>query len=526
MDKRSESAEPPANTPAPPALLLFLFLLIFGASAVLHATSLVRLPSYFVDEGLTLSRTQSLMETGSAAGPLDREVLEQSGSGTAAIPHFSYWLYSLPLRSGLPLTIPSLRWIALAAGLVCMLATAAIAWQVMGVGGACVVAAWEGFAPGFIWGSHIARPDVAAAALGMLGVAITWRRSDSAWRGFVGAFFSLLSLAAHLRGLIPLAGHLCSSLSGKDAFRGRPRFFIASTSGCLCGLALFAFWQLSGAGAYPATLAAQSQALTGAAPPVAHGSFVIIFESLRELDSILRSLYPTAWPLLYAALPLLYLAHGADERRLAAFICASLLAGVLLIHGMVRVKMIVLAPAFDLLIALALIRLIPRIPVSLFLRRSAFVLSLALVAAQGYRTSADLLAVDSGCAGENDAFQAALEAQVGEGTSIMSEETYWPLLMKHRFLPWKALRTVAELRGTSLEETLVSFHPDYFLIDNQLRYFLREAATEDRFVESMRVSGRELFSALSKHGALSVKMRTACYGDLELWRLRWETESK
>lgn len=498
-----------------------LFLLLFCAIAGLHLWALARMPSYFVDEAVSLSRATAVLATGRPVGVFDSPQFALLGGNGALIPPLGYYFDAALLAVGLPTSIPTLRLVSLSFGLLYLLCSALLAGRLFGPLAACLTLTFTGLSPAFIWGTHISRPDVTAAALGFLGVVLAINASAGASRIALSSFLGGLALSCHGRALAHLITQLVVLVvsRGRRLFQLKPLMALAAGLGA-AGLVLFVL-QIVPYAQNAATLHAHVESMRAVAPPVASGSIHVILETVKEFLLIWRQLNPVAWPLFALGAPLLLVTKSQQERTVAMLVVTTLAAGLLTIHGMVPVKMIMISPVLDLMIPLILFSILPRLPL-----RQPLVTALVFVAAlplgmQMEKGLKDLLTVDSGCAEENDAFRAALAQQLSPGASVMGEETFWPLVTDHPYYSWKLLRLLTESRGGTLGEALEHFHPDYFIVDKGLRVFLKDEPFEDRFYESMRISGTELWQAISKHATIPVKLQTACYGRMELWRLDW-----
>ena len=140
--------------------------------AALHVWSLMRFPAPFVDEAWTASRGWALASRGETIGSLDKGVVDRFPSGWAFFPLFPTLVHASALAiAGAP-SLFAVRLVSLVGGAALALALWFIASRFSGPGTAWLAVVLLTVSGPFVNASHLARPDVLAAALGYGGVAL------------------------------------------------------------------------------------------------------------------------------------------------------------------------------------------------------------------------------------------------------------------------------------------------------------------------------------------------------------------
>lgn len=490
--------------------------------AAIHVISLTSVPDYFVDESLSLSRVLGLVAHGTAVGPMDEQCFKELQDGSGSIPALGYLLYSLPIRLGAAPSIATLRAVNLLFELVMLAALTGYLARVIDPRSAALFVLISGFSPAFFWGAHVARTDALAAALAFTGLALVGIAPERRLSLFAGACLAGLGIACHPRAII----HGISLPVFTLALRGR-RFWNPACLGALAtgaGLAGVVFWRLQIApfGDLQSFLEGYRLQLHSSAPPVARGSAAMLMVSLREFYGVLTFLYSWLWPLLLAS-PF-FVACFPDRQRFfppALLSFTTIILGLLTIHGMIPVKMIMVTPAMELSVAV-LFGALGAGALRQWVQSVVITVLMIPVCLEIMEEERLLLLYKSTCAAGEHSLGETLRSAIPPGAAVLAEETYWPHLMEHPYVPWKILRPISEIRGITLEDAMSRYHPEVVLVDGGMKVFLNDHPFDDTFFESLRVPEQEFFAILKRHGSLSRTVESTCHGNIDIWQLSWD----
>ena len=340
-----------STLPGPVSDKTLRFLPILGilAALVLHLLTLSNRPMVFVDEAVTLSRVLSLLNHGSPNGEFDDAVYGDDGAIEVYHARSIYYFFATPSLFGISPSITTVRFMTLLASLGIAAAIGSIAATAFGRQSGLTAAFFALISPGFVYSSHVARPDAVAAALGYLAIAafLTPNRKP-----MLAGFISVLAFSAHQRAVIltaALIALLCFDLyRTKSTIQSAMRMLLGA-----CG-AVFVLIAVDILPYYEQFLATQALVAKAVPPPaIAHGTGIVML-TLGEFLKLVISIYPFAWPLLLLLLARPFQKLSMEIAPLAVLISATIIMSLLCVHGMVIVKSIFFVPAIDLLFAMLL----------------------------------------------------------------------------------------------------------------------------------------------------------------------------
>lgn len=541
---------------------------LFAAVTGFHLVSLLRTPAPFVDEAWYAARAWALLHTGRAFGTLDAGVFDRFDGHWTFFPWLGTGFDAIAIHL-LGVSLFSVRLVSLIFGLLLVVAIYVIGRH---LGGPCVGLVAVGlmaFSRPFIPSSHLARQDIMVAALGFGAIALylTERASSRPLRSLLAGLAVGLAFEIHPNAVVYGSG--VATLMLLDYGRSLPRQgrFWAFAIGGLGGLALYATLHIL---PYPETYAALNRLAFAAShtPPLLSGDAGVWIQSLADLGDrftkdartplvalafvILARRQPLSDRAVCVLLAVLTLALALLNRvplpvTVVAAVSAGLLFGaavalwrrrlvaesrgpaifiglVVAFLALLRNKLpyydILLFPACDLLVAIALTRL----PWNGWSRsvwgygRTVLVLAplMALILGSMLPMRNDPM----------DDYRVALE-RINEvvplGKSIMGSQTYWFGRPDQRYFSWEQLvyyrRYAAD---SSLEDAVAALHPDFFIVDTHMEQFIREDTSwMTNYSQSLYVSKPELDDFLARHGHLVFTLQTTTFGRMRVYEIDW-----
>jgi len=126
------------------------------------------------------------------------------------------------------------------------------------------------------------------------------------------------------------------------------------------------------------------------------------------------------------------------------------------------------------------------------------------------------------CRADFKKISSALKTVVPQESTVMADETWWMSLRNENYQAWKQIRYYKNLRPEdSIEKILRDLKPDVLILDQGFSAFLGDTPFSMPFAESLRLSQTEFHEALDKLGSSSGKIKTICYGEVEVFKLDW-----
>lgn len=499
----------------------FLQALLVAALIGLHGWSLTRFPAPFVDEAWLASRAWGFAQTGRCFGALDVGIFDYVDGYWTFLPCLSVMLQAAVLRlAGAPSLLAS-RLISLFFGLVLL---GAIYWM-----GACLRGRRLGrlslFLVGmsypFFYSAHLARPDVIAAALGYLAVAIylAHRGRRRGWEGLMIGLILGLAFEIHPNSAIFVFTLGLLYLWDLRGRLWRSGSFYACLGGGVLGLGVYAAMHIL---PYPRNFLKFNQYAFNAthAPPLFTLDVSVIGQSLLEtvvFQGVALTLLAPA-----AVLGFFQMARRRDATdKILLLLSGSLSVGFALL---VRLKAgyyaINLAPLLLLIAARYLLDSLEA-PWSGRLTDylSRLTWGLALVG-----LALNLSTLRENAYAEYLRNQAQINSQVREGDVILGPQIYWFGLTHH---PYLYLEQIAYYRHfhpeASLEEALRHYRPTLFIQDNHLRGYLEGAQQGgDTLFGYLGLSQAELEQALASNARPLTEFESRIAGRTRVYRFDWD----
>lgn len=496
---------------------LLLCAVVFIALGLYHWNYLFSFPGWFVDEALTASRIKAFTSFGNPPGVIEREATFGEGNGALFVPALPYLAFSVPLTLFPSMEIiEGLRVSSYAAGMLLLAAVGVIAWRLISPMYGAVAMAICGSSVVFSSCSHVARPDVLAAAVGFWGLALYGGRPIAAFLSF---FLTTFSIAFHQRGIILLAALMAMVLVDAVS-RKFPRLnFLMALGGGVLGLIGFYLGNIFFFSSLALFWGMNRWMFSFSPPPVVGagaGDWVGILSTLKGTSLIC---YPSAGLFIFLSIVFLLLAGPKRVNpKLSVMILVGLIAGALLMNGLIVVKLVMVSPFLDLAVtscfatALSLAAahsrwMVPALSMSIW-----FITSISV---KGFWLT--LISV-SKCRDEAPTTAAALQSFIPPNAKVLAEESFWIYLQNNRYQSWKDISPRMRQTGQSFSEVLRSSNSDYLIMDAGMADLVN-ADLSDPFFRSMGVPSEE-FRRFFKIGASKVgEIPTTCYGTLTLYAI-------
>ncbi len=116
--------------------------------------------------------------------------------------------------------------------------------------------------------------------------------------------------------------------------------------------------------------------------------------------------------------------------------------------------------------------------------------------------------------------QAFLNASIGPESSVIGPAIYWMGRQGTKYSIWEFIPISREQRGENIQAALGRLCPQYLIMDDQVRWFLRDEPTGDPWFDQLRVSKSELNRFLGEYAESTAIHRTQCFGRLKVYRLK------
>ena len=370
--------------------------------------------------------------------------------------------------------------------------------------------------PGFVYGSHVSRPDVLAAGLGYLALAVY---SIEGKRAFGAAFLAVLAFSAHQRSVILSATLAVLVLFDMLNRRSTRKTLVSLLIGGASALVLILLVDILPYGSFDHFIGNQRLVAAAVPPPFATGSATVVGQTVGEFLALVGALYPIAWLLVVPYAVRIVRDPGVRRDPLSVIVCVSLFMSLLCVHGMLIVKAVIFSPSLDLLFASLMFGrwrgLVPRVVAEVMPRAVPILFLLSAV----YVDSSVLGPAD--CREQTDDFRRALREHIPAGANVMGEENLWIFLRENQYVSWKRLPLSLTAEGMGLERALRGYRPDYLLIERDLSSHLMDEPFENRFHESVRLPRSEFIGILKRSATSLGDVDLACYGSVQIFKLNW-----
>lgn len=502
------------RTPTRP---LILFLFVFIALGVYHWNYLFTFPRWFVDEGLTASRVRALTVWGSPAGVIEREAGFGERNAASFVPALPYLAFLVPFKVFPSLEmIESLRVSSYVGGMLLLAAVGVIGWRYLSPIYGAIAMGICGSSMVFSYCSHVARPDVLAAAVGFWGLAVYGARPFTAFLSF---FLATFSLAFHQRGIILVIALIALMLVDVVSRKFSRLSFLMAMAGGLIGVAGFYLFNIFLFSSLDAMWEMNRWVFSFTPPPV-------VGSHASDWSGILSTLSFTSWfcypsvglSILVSTVILSLAGVKRFSPRFSVMIVAGLVAGALLMNGLVVVKLVMVSPLLDLAVTGCL-----AIALSLYVGKSrwsvpALAISVWFITGITVGGVGSVVTSVSKCREEAPKTGAALQSFIPSSAKVLAEESFWIYLQNNRYQSWKDLPSRMRQTGQSFSQAVKSSYSDYLIVDPGMIAHLH-ANMSDPFFRSLGVSPREFLMFLDSDASKVGEISTACYGTLTLYAL-------
>lgn len=497
-----------------------LLVALFIAVIIVHLWSLMRFPLPFVDEAWFASRAWGFIHTHRNFGTLDSGVFDRFEGYWTFFPWLPTWFQSLALRlTGVPRLFP-VRMVSLFFGLVLLGAVYAIAhrlggWRLGFLGVLLVSTSWA-----FSYSAHLARPDIIAAALGFIALAL-YVNNCSLRRWMCSLSGLCVGLAFEVHPHSAIYGLALAALFfvrwRRSLFRQHAFWYFLGGVGV--GLVFYAALHIL---PYPQTYFALTRLAFGPThtPPLLTLDLGTIIKSGEDMGRLLIPTYHVLAPLFVGAIIVLCKQRSQDARILVVLNGFLIAGGVLLIRNKAPYYAILFTPAIDLLIA-SLVLKVSRQP---WRGSPANYISRVLVwggCLAGIALNLSLLRYDY--RGVYQAVQKRIDEAVQPGESIMGPQTYWFGLYEHSYYSWEGLvyyRRYAP--GSTVDDALREFHPDILIMDTDWGSNVLDQPGDSPYSRHLWLPRQEMEAFLDRWADLVVEFDGAAYGQVRVYRIAWE----
>jgi len=491
------------------------------AIMALHLWSLLRFPHPFLDEVWLVGRAWGYIQTGQPVGPLDRGILDRfPGYWTyneCLIPFLNSFILRLWGEPHLwPMRLMSLCW-----GVLLLGAIYAIASHLGGLRLGLLSVVLVAVSGPFFFSAHMARYDIATAALGFAAVALYLRGRGNFWPGVLAGLSIGVAFEIHANGVIYAPVVLALFLWHKRRSILRCRGFWGLVIGGVLGAGLYAVLHII---PYPQTFFALNRIFFGATrtPPLLSFDPQVMLQAVGELGQMLVRIYRPALVLLLVALVVLSVRRSPADQTLLVLVVVLVISYTALVRNKFVYYAILITPALDLLMA-ALILECSRSPWRGRLQDYASrILVWGLTA--GF-IGANLMMLGTDYWQIYQSVQSRINQVIQPGDSIMAVETYWLGLYDHVYYSWELLPKYRHYRpGSTLEDALREFRPDVLIIDGQMRAFIIDPDPHgDPYRQYLQITPAELDRFLARQARLLTAFDGGDYGPVSVYRLDWET---
>ncbi len=490
---------------------------VFAALLSFHAYSLLSFPPPFADEPLGIARSLALVRNNIPFGALDLDTAPSVPRPWATFFFLPVYFGAVPVVLGASDLLLGLRLVSLVFGVVLLLSVYRIVRQF----GSQALATWALAVTGlniiFAFTAHVVRPDIMAAALGYLALAVYVTSDGSSTRnGALAGVLFCLAIECHPRAFVIAAAFPVATILQSE----RRSLFERRVAGWILG-------GLFGAAVYcavhilpdPASFFASSSAYYGKSqvPAIIATDWSGLLEAFMRLWSWLPEIYGVCMAL--ALVSSLLAVRTRGERALYYMGLSIAAAATVLIRSPREVNLIVVTPAFDILAALTMHGLLVHCSRSSIMRRTGQLLAAVLLftfVVTGFR----LLRWGFSCEGGYPQDQAFINSTIGSSASAIGPEVFWMGRPNSRYTIWEFIPMARGLRNEGVREAVGRLCPEYLILDGGIRSFFSDVPGDQAWWEQVRIPKTEMEEYLSEFAEEPVGKETLCRGRLEVFRLK------
>lgn len=493
---------------------------LFTLLMLLHFATLMRYPGPFPDEPWNGSRALSIIQQGHPFGSLDEGYRIDVKRPWAVFSLLPLYLYSIPILLSGGLSLYGLRLVSLCAGALLLLAQMRIGGRLFGRKGQIATLLATGLSQSFFYASHVARPDVMAAALIYFGFSLLpITRKDG--HPLLAGLLAGIALSFHMRALVavPIFGIFLIAYRGLAIFRSKHLLLLIG--GYVVGAAVYPLIHIL-PDPHSFFEGWKIHAASSRRPPIQDGAIGVVWHSLKELF--------TGWTGMKASclfLPTFGILVSAflgrrRERRLALCIVLSFLSCLFVVRNPILFNLIMISPLFDLATALALI------PVFRGLRRKTKIpyssVAFASCALLCYNVWDGLYLCSQDTWGAyrmRDEAQEFIDSVLLPGESVMGPQVFWLGQQQRKYIAWEGLLGTQHILQSDLETAFLHLKPDILIIDLEVRYFIKDEVNDSTWFEDLRIPKTEFTGIMRKYSKLVSHQLFPYFGDIQIYRFDW-----
>jgi hypothetical protein len=481
----------------------------------------MRFPAPYVDEGWLAARAWALIQTGRAFGPFDVGLFDGfqalegfhgfDGYWTYPI-YFGTWLQSLGYRIvGTP-TLFAIRIISLAFGGVLLIAIYVIGHQLYGKQFALFGTFLTSISIPFSYSAHMARPDIMAAAVGYVSIAITLtNHSRQIWKSALAGFllgiaFELHPHAAIFGPTIVLLYLLESGLSSffRMDFWG---FIVGVSVGLLVYGSLHIF-------PYPETYFALNEFVYASShtPPILTWDITIILQAFARTGELLLKLYPTFLPVIVLGVIKL-IVHFSQDKKLLALTLSAVFSLTVLIGQKEIYYGILISPLLDLSAASFLLYFASHHKKAgkVYYAQASIIFGILFITI-GW----GLFIFGNTPYQSYQAIQQRLQTHIQPTDSVLAPPEFWFGLHENDYHSWQKISFYQYQTGDSLKNAVGIFQPDIIIFSDSLTAF---AFDPTRAAIRERLSQSEFEAFFQREAEQLTSFESDLYGRIYVYRV-------
>jgi 4-amino-4-deoxy-L-arabinose transferase-like glycosyltransferase len=499
--------------------LFIVVLLVF--SVIIHASTLLRFPPVYIDEGWNGSRAWSFIQTGKPFSSYDAGVVENFPGYWTYFPWLFALLQALVLRPFQTPGLLPLRMLSLASGIALIyflyVIGSTLRSRTYGLLAALLVAiSWPFFAS-----AHLARPDIFAATFGYLAIALTLSNDPPRlWRSLVSGLCVGIAFEMHpngaIFGFVILALYLVDK--GRNIIVNRQFWmFIGGTGLALLGYAAVHIFP------YPQTYFDlyfkynNIVFLFDHTPPILTFRLDKILQSIQTLFVAFFNFQPTGLISIIWLLYALVKSPTSAQKKLVILCLMVLASSVLFFKPVNFYYAIIYSPVVDLIVAwiiLDFINIKSNSTIHNMIRYG--LVSVLLLAMSGFVYSHIQVPIT------NNQVESQIRTVLRPGETILSVQTYWFGLYDHTNYSWENLIYYRRFYpNSSLAEAMKAIQPNIFIIDGNMEKYLIDEPANLIQPDDEYISRPELMNYLSEHADMIAEFDDIYYGQHRVYRIRW-----